>query len=61
VSSEEIPRDVGFDEASARLRQGLRICRAVVERYRSMIGNELNDGSLEGRPDMRNKSDPGGP
>jgi hypothetical protein len=55
VPDEERPRDANPDEASLRLRAGLKTCRAMVANYRDMIASD-GDG-LSGAGGLLEPSD----
>ena len=40
MSVEDDPHSAEFEQASARLTDGLRSCRAVFEKYRSKLGSD---------------------
>jgi hypothetical protein len=52
VSNEEAPPEADPDEANARLLEGLKSCRAVVDRYRSMIANDNSESDRHARSDI---------
>jgi hypothetical protein len=35
------PRDADLDEASSQLSEGLKMCRSVIDNYRSMLSGEI--------------------
>jgi hypothetical protein len=43
MSDDQIPPDAEVQEISARLKRGLKACRAMVDDYRLMLGAESND------------------
>ena len=44
MSSEDHPREAEFEEASTKLSEGLRSCRAMVADYRAMLERESEAG-----------------
>ena len=44
MTNEEHPPEAEFEEASNKLSEGLRCCRAVVANYRSMLEGETGSG-----------------
>ena len=36
----DAPRDADLDEASLKLSEGLKVCRSVIDNYRSMLSGE---------------------
>jgi hypothetical protein len=54
------PDKVDVEEASSRLDEGLRSCRAVVSGYRALLGGPVNNGGAansneaEESPDLPN-------
>jgi hypothetical protein len=48
VTDEKHPRDAEFNEASSKLRQGLKTCQAMVANYRAMLAEESH-GQPSGR------------
>jgi len=40
MPSEQRPSDAELDELSARLNDGLKTCRSMVEHYRAMLGGD---------------------
>jgi hypothetical protein len=40
MPNEQRPSDAELDELSARLNDGLKTCRAMIENYRAMLGGD---------------------
>jgi hypothetical protein len=52
VPGEDSPNDAVLDEASVKLSEGLKVCRSVIDNYRSMLsGESASTDKGDGQPD----------
>jgi hypothetical protein len=61
VPNDDLPLNATFDDASSRLAEGLKNCRAVVKHYRAIIAKDegLNDQAQCENSDVRPPDRPG--
>lgn len=51
------PNDAILDEASVKLSEGLKVCRSVIDNYRSMLSGESAPNE-EGADQLKTPEDP---
>ena len=61
MPNDDLPLKATFDDASSRLAEGLKNCRAVVKHYHAIIAKDegLNDQVQPEKSDVRRPDSPG--
>ena len=58
MPNEQRPRDAELDELSAKLNEGLKTCRSVIENYRAMLHVKQSLPANDPDPSWTGKSSP---